>query len=59
MSKYLARVNLTEHEPGVAFVGHSTVGLKGELDVAQDRYHAMELREFVIGPPSPTETHIG
>jgi len=59
VGKYLARVNLTEHEPRVAFIGHPTVGLNGESDVAQDRYHAMKLRKFVIGPPSPTETHIG
>jgi hypothetical protein len=59
VSKYLARGSLTEHEPRVAFIGHPTVGLKGESDIPQDRYHAMELRTFVIGPPSPTEAHIG
>ena len=59
MGKTLARVTITEYKPRVAFVGHPTVGLKGEPDVAQARYHAMELRKFVIGPPAPAETHIG
>jgi hypothetical protein len=59
MGKNLARVTITEHKPRLAFVGHPTVGLKGEPDVPQVGYHAMELRKLVIGPPSPTETHIG
>jgi hypothetical protein len=59
MGKNLARVTITEYKPRVAFVGHPTVGLKGEPDGAQARNHAMELRKFVIGPTSPTETHIG
>jgi len=36
MSKHVARPNLTEHEPGVAFIADRTVGLKGKSDVAQD-----------------------
>jgi hypothetical protein len=44
MAKNLARVTITEYKPRVAFVGHPAVGLKGEPDFAQARYHAMELR---------------
>jgi hypothetical protein len=44
MGKYLARVSLTEHEPWVTFIGHPTVSLKSEPDLAQVRDRAMELR---------------
>jgi hypothetical protein len=59
MGKNLVRVTITEYKPSVAFVSHPTVGLKGEPDVPQVGYHAMELRKFVIGPSSLTRTHVG
>jgi hypothetical protein len=59
MGKNLVREIITEHKPRVAFVGHPTVGLKGEPDVPQVGYHAMELRKFVIGPSSLTRAHVG
>jgi len=59
MGKNLAIVTITEHKPRLAFVGHPTIGLEGEPGVRQVGYRAMELRKLVIGPPSPTEAHIG
>jgi hypothetical protein len=57
MGKNLTRVTITEHKPGLTFVGQPTVGLKGEPGVRQISCHPMELGKFVIGPPSPAETH--
>src|SRR5262245_38736342 len=50
MGNHVARGEVAEDEPGLAFIGHAAVGLEREPGLPQRFEHAMEMRQLLPGP---------